>query len=135
MDNSSNDDTMVQRAQAWRRAAMADGWVSAPTYAPHEGEDRAFTLTHSEGFKVQGISRAPRPPATRYTASLHCWAADGLAVKVPNTYDMDALREGVRACHYCKRAGVPTQRVGFAGRSCAACAPAEEAKLGKNYYA
>lgn len=109
----------------WREAAEADGWVFHPTYGDHEPVEHAFR-GEREGFVIQGIARPERDVGrNRYgpEASIHIWGPDGLAIKPPLTYDMDAIRRGARICGYCGQESDDTRRVGFAGRVCPTCDP------------
>lgn len=110
--------TLVE-IRKWRDAAIADGWDHAPTYAPHEEEDRACRLKR-DGFVVQTITREELAKL----ASIHAWGPDDLQVSVPDEYSMEALVKNLRRCNDCGAVDVETQRTGFAGRVCNTCLPA-----------
>jgi hypothetical protein len=59
----------------------------------------------------------------RYFPVGNNWAPDGLAVEPPAVYNFEELVRNSRTCEFCKAQNVDTQRVGFAGRCCAACLP------------
>jgi hypothetical protein len=111
---------LIAKALAWREAAMADGWSSQPTYE-HESELTAFRLVRDR-FQVQGLAR-PETKDTVGSGEISCWGPDGLHVPVGETYDWPAILRAVETCQYCKAHPVKTERVGFAGRCCAACLP------------
>ncbi len=107
---------------AWRDAAVADGWACEPTYGDHESVDRAYRLNHPEGFTAQGLARTGSERSLP-VAELHIWGPDGLRIEPPATYDMAAIRAGLRRCDNCKATDVSTRRYSFAGRCCDACRP------------
>ncbi len=124
----TNDPERLAAAMAWRDAAIADGWVATPTYGEHEHQDRACTLDR-EGFKVLVVSRVYEPGERwKFTASVDAWGPDRLAIDLPDTYDWAAIQAALKLCNYCKKAGVETQRVGFAGRCCDECLPEQRAR-------
>lgn len=117
----------VAQAAAWRDAAIADGWSIEPTYGASEPVERAARLRR-EGFSAQILTRLPveGDRNQQYTdGSVHLWGPDGLAVNPGRTYDWAKLNAGLTTCSACKATDVPTERVGFAGRVCAACLPAQ----------
>ena len=118
----TNDRASFEAAAAWRDAAVADGWSVQPTYGAHEGVERAAKLTR-DGFVAQVITRT-KVGKWLYEASVSVWGPDGLAVAPPNAYDWSAIVAATKRCSYCKAPDVETERVGFAGRCCAACLPA-----------
>lgn len=121
---SKFDMASVERARAWRDAAVADGWSIEPTYQT-EPVERAARLSR-DGFSAQIITRTPEEGhrwRTTYEGSVHIWGPDSLAVKAPHPYSWERLTAGLRTCHDCGATDVETQRVGFAGRTCAACLP------------
>ncbi|HCE07501.1 MAG TPA: hypothetical protein DEQ40_02660 [Oxalobacteraceae bacterium] len=111
---------LIEKALAWRAAALRDGWSSHPTYQC-EPEQRAFSLNRN-GFHVQGLAR-PSTKDTGGSGEITCWGPDGLHIAVGEIYDWAAIRAGMTTCAYCHKIGVPTERVGFAGRCCAGCLP------------
>lgn len=118
---------LIAKALAWRAAAQADGWRSAPTYPGNEAEERAFSLTR-DGFTVQGLARH----ATQHevgSGQISCWGPDGLHIPVGETYDWKAIQAGVTTCLNCHTENVATFRVGFAGRYCFVCLPAMRAAI------
>lgn len=121
---------LIAKALAWREAAMADGWQSAPTYS-HEDELRAFRLTR-DGFVVQGLAR-PADDKTLGVGEISCWGPDGMSIPAGEFYDWAAIKAGIETCHYCGAHPVKTERVAFAGRACAECGPKERAKLPSNW--
>lgn len=131
-ETTSMSDIAAKRAAivAWREAAIADGWQHKPTYT-HEDEDRATSMSR-DGFKVMLLVRdldgRQAKWVTRPEYDICAWGPDGLTVEVPDTYDMEALRTGVRECANCGAKDVDTQRFSFAGRCCARCLPAMRAE-------
>lgn len=113
--------TTIDKAIAWRIAALADGWSNEPTYQ-HEAIDRASTL-RKDGFIAQIIAR-PEDKVFKPIGSIAIWGPDGLAIDIDNEYNWDKIQANLRLCMDCKRGDVETQRVGFAGRVCVECLPA-----------
>ena len=116
-------------ALAWRKAAMADGWISSATYN-HEVEEQAFTLRHPEGFHALGLARPPDAVRglTRWVGRIHAWAPDGIHVPAGDVYDMAALRRAVQTCEFCKQHPVKTVRLAFVNRACVPCAETKRAE-------
>ena len=98
----TSDPARLEGVRQFVADAVRDGWSIGPTYPGGEPQERAATLTR-EG-------------------------PDGLAIRPPPFYDFSVIAAGVRHCEYCGADDVGTQRVGFAGRTCAACRP-EQAKI------
>ena len=118
---------LMVAALAWRDAAIADGWTCRPTY-DCESVDTAFSLEHPEGWKASGTAR-PGDARTLNSAEVSVWGPDGLAMPSGRTYDMAALRAGLRACAFCDATDVDTTRIGFAGRCCNVCLPEMAASI------
>lgn len=118
--------SFVGLAHKWREAAIADGWAAEPTYGDHEPLEHAWKLRR-EGFTIQGLSR-PGSDKMLPDAAVSIWGPDGLAIKAPLEYDMAAIRRGAETCSECGSYPVATQRVAFANRVCAECAPAARKK-------
>ena len=120
--------TDINKVKAFRDAAVADGWSIRPTYEGNEPVEFAATLDR-DGYTMQIITR---PQYAK--ASIYIWGPDGLAIKTPAEYSWSEIAHGVEKCNYCGAYSVKTERVGFAGRACAKCAPVEKKKLGPRYY-
>jgi len=103
----------------WRADAIAAGWTHEPTYGESESEDRAMRLHGPRGWTAQTLARPHERGGA--TAMIYVWGPDGLAVDVPPFFDEQALEAATRLCSRCEASDVETQRVGFAGRVCAAC--------------
>ena len=118
----TNEESDLRWAIAYRGAMISDGWTSVPLYPANESVDEASRMT-KDGFVAHAISRTSNPSTNRhkYLASVHCWGPDGLVIEVPNVYDWNAIKSGLRKCGYCGAQDVPTQQVGFAGRCCEKC--------------
>lgn len=113
--------TFVERAHKWREAAIADGWQAEPTYGDHEPLEQAWKLRR-DGFTIQGLSR-PGSDKMLPSADVHIWGPDGLAIEPPAEYDFAAIVRGSQTCSECGAHPVTTERVAFANRVCAECAP------------
>lgn len=117
-------------AVKWRDAAKADGWTSEPTYKT-ESEERACRL-RKDGFVAHILTRTPEPKPwntnPKHEGGVYLWGPDGLCIETPREYDFGAILAGLNKCGECKKDGVPTQRVGFAGRCCESCLPAARKK-------
>lgn len=120
-DGYTNDSARFAAAVAWREAAIADGWDAKPGYPNHEAMERVCHLS-KDGYIVHVLTRE-KVGKWAYQASVNVWGPDGLAIKPPFVYDMAAITAGTRHCNYCNADDVDTERVGFAGRCCAACLP------------
>lgn len=118
----------VAAATQFRLDAEADGWTWAPTYGDHEPVEQAFR-GEREGFVIQGLARPGDDLLP--TGSIHAWGPDRVSLHpIPIVYPgFAALKALVEHCPECGADGVETQRVAFANRACAACAPALRAKL------
>jgi len=103
----------------WRSDAIAAGWSHEPTYGESESEERAMRLHGPDGWVVQTLARTHESGGA--TAMIYAWGPDGLAVDVPPFFDVAVLEAATRTCSRCEVTDVETQRVGFAGRVCAAC--------------
>lgn len=119
----TNDPDLLAATQAWRDAAVADGWSVEPTYGDHEPVESAAKLTR-QGWVCLILTRTKEAGRKwRFEAEVSVWAPDRLRVETPAFYDFEALVAGTRVCSACKAADVETQRFSFAGRCCAACRP------------
>lgn len=125
----TNDPIWLQRAIAWRDAAMADGWSIQPTYES-ESSERASTL-HKEGWTAQILTRdnsGLAPLKYLYEASVNVWGPDGMGIIPPDVYDWEKIKAGLTTCNSCGKPGVETHRYSFAGRCCAECLPSMRKK-------
>lgn len=129
----TNDKAKFGAVFAFRDAAVADGWTIRPTYGEGESVDRASTLNR-DGYVMMVLTRTHEGPKWKYEADVSIWGPDGLAILPPPIYDMAEIKRRGRICLDCGAENVETARGGFAGRSCKACAPIQEAKLGPGYY-
>lgn len=131
----TSDPKRLEGVRQFVADAVRDGWTIRQTYPGGEPQESAATLTR-DGFKImalardytgEGVAGAFRPTVS-YMASINIWGPDGLAIQPPQFYDFAAIAAGLRHCEYCGADDVVTQRVGFAGRTCAACHP-KQAKV------
>lgn len=114
------------QADAWREAAIADGWDVEPLYDCEEVE-RAAKLT-KQGWVIFVFARTPEPGhkwKTNTQCEVAAWGPDRLHVDTPDVYDPQVLECGLRHCGRCNRDNVDVTRVGFAGRYCHDCVPEE----------
>jgi hypothetical protein len=123
----TNDKNRIAEVRAWRDAAIADGWASAPTYGERESIDRACKMMR-DGFVATCITRE-KAGSWAYEASLSVWGPDGKSIRLrgPN-YNFDEILAGLRSCNNCGATDVETHCYSFAGRCCAACLPAMREK-------
>jgi hypothetical protein len=118
----TNDAARKAAADAYREAALADGWEGQPTYPTHEPIEAAATLRR-DGFVMMILTRDHKPGETwRFCVKVSAWGPDGLSIKPPGTYDWAAIQAGAATCNECGARGA-TERYNFAGRCCAACLP------------
>ncbi|MEN6537952.1 MAG: hypothetical protein ABFD60_07980 [Bryobacteraceae bacterium] len=123
----TNDESVLQKAEAWKSAAIADGWSHKPTYN-HEDESSACTL-EKNGFHAIILTRTCFGSAKwKFEATVSVWGPDGLVINLGETYDFEALKAGLRICLNCGAKNVDTRRVSFAGRVCNACYPEQKKK-------
>jgi hypothetical protein len=135
-ERSAERRRMLELVRAWVVAAVADGWSIGPTYR-HEPVESAARLDHAAlGLKAAVLTRAAPPFCCADgtpVVSLNVWDLDNVALDhgVPESfrYDRAALLAAKRTCPVCKATNVETFRVAFANRACAACLPAERARL------
>jgi len=130
----TNDQAYLEAAIAWKDAAVADEWECTKLYNT-EPITRACTLSR-DGFNASILLREGGiGPKYKYQVSINIWGPDSLCIIPPRTYDWTAIQAGLTTCNYCRKTGVPTERVAFAGRACKECAPKEWAKLPRNWSA
>lgn len=114
----------VLRVREWAADAIADGWKAEVLYKL-EQEDQSTRL-EKDGFVAHIISREPHPRTKHlgeqryYEAGIAIWGPDRLAIEPPETYNWQAIVDGLRVCQECKRIG-ETVQIGFAGRVCPTC--------------
>jgi hypothetical protein len=120
----TNDVADLEAVRQWVADAVADGWDIEPTYRV-EPVGRAARLTR-DGYIAMALMRdnsGETGRRWRYEANVSVWGPDGLAISVPRKYDFALIEKAVRRCGECGKEDVDTQRVGFAGRTCAGCLP------------
>lgn len=120
----SNDQARFDAVVAWRDAAIADGWSVEPYFPNHEPVSSASKLRR-EGYIASILTREKVNSKWKFECQMSVWGPDGLAIKVPVVYDWQKISTSQRRCNYCKAEDVETHQVGFAGRACAACLPAQ----------
>ena len=104
----------------FRDDAIADGWTCTERY---EGESiDSYYQLDKDGFLIAGCNRS-------YEVKICGWGPDGLDIKTPSTYSMQAIQDAVHRCSFCGAEGVETVRVGFADRSCKECQRQEETRF------
>lgn len=106
---------------AYRHALADDGWQVLPTYG-HEPVERAWRA-YRDGFIISGLCRVDEHGNPKGCPELCGWGPDGLAINIPKAYSFAAIKAATLQCGVCGAEGVETERVAFANRSCAACAP------------
>ena len=116
----TNDVKYFEAANAFIQAAVADGWELNQTY-PSECAQRACRLTR-DGFVISAITRKD-VGKWKYEVSLHAWAPDGLAIKLPTVYNPETFLKAETTCGICKKEVDKTFRYSFAGRACVDCLP------------
>lgn len=117
---------IVDYVRSYVAEMAADGWSTEPTYNG-EAIERATRLRR-DGFIASSTAR-PSADGLKSSASIHVWGPDGLAIVPPFPYSFDACMAATETCSACRKTGVPTERVGFAGRVCATCLPAQRARI------
>lgn len=122
----TNEPARLRGAKQFRDDAVADGWSIEPTYIS-ESVDSASRLKR-DGFVMLIVTRE-KVGKWEFEANVNIWGPDGLAIRPPEFYDFSKIELGTRTCNYCGKSDVPTERVGFAGRCCAACLPEARRKI------
>lgn len=117
----TNSDAQFDAANAWREAAIADGWTASPSY---EGEPATSMCDlKRDGFHIRVASRLEKG-RWKYMAQVTGWGPDGMSIRLPTVYStFQLIQQQVRHCADCGKDDVDTFRVGFAGRVCAVCLP------------
>ena len=116
----TNDVKYFDEANEFIRAAVEDGWELSQTY-PSEPAQRACRLTRG-GFIISAITRKD-VGKWKYEVSLHAWAPDKLAIKLPVVYNSETFTKAMTTCNICDKEVDKTYRYSFAGRACASCLP------------
>ena len=119
----TKDKSRFDAAVAYKAAAIADGWDARPIYES-ESIDSATRL-EKEGFIMMVYTRKDAGRGGQMMVTIDIWGPDELAIRPPSTYEWEAIKAGLTTCNYCQKPNVPVQRVGFAGRSCVDCLPAQ----------
>jgi len=114
----------------FRVDAVLDGWVFQPTYENSEPLENAWKGVR-DGFIIQGITRdnTAKKHKHKFEVNIAGWAPDSLAIRLPFVYNWEEIKAQVNWCRACERMVDETHRVGFAGRVCAGCLPAERKRI------
>lgn len=127
----TNDQSHFDAANAFREAAIADGWQAKATYGKQEAVESHATLERA-AFKMHVMVRMMEPGCKwKFCVQINIWGPDGMAIDPPFVYDSDYIVAGVRRCGKCKAKDVETFRAGFANRCCATCLPKVRAEIEK----
>lgn len=116
----TNDVKYFNEANEFVRAAVEDGWELKPRYAG-ESTMRACELNR-DGFVIAVITRK-NVGKWKYHVSVHAWAPDKLAIKLPVVYNSETFTKAMSTCNICDKEVDKTYRYSFAGRACADCLP------------
>lgn len=135
MKRPNNNIEHLQRVQKFRDDAVKDGWSIKPTYFPHESVESASTLS-KDGFVMSILTRTEdliKYPNVKnlYEAEISIWGPDGLAIEVPDHYDMELIKKNMHKCSQCGKFVDETVRYSFAGRCCKDCLPVLREKYEK----
>src|SRR5580692_4339081 len=128
----TNDPDLFIAVQQFIADAVVDGWAIEPTYRNSESIEQAARLTR-DGFVIHTINRSAangeKPRRWLSESMVHIWGPDGLEISTPSQYEFEEIKNGLQKCSECKRIGVKTERVGFAGRCCIECLPKLRAQI------
>lgn len=124
----TNDEKELIRAKEYREALNADGWAMTATYEGHESAER-YSSHEKDGYKAHVCSRENVGAKYRYETGVHFWGPNGIAIKAPQPYSLDALKANEYVCDFCGKTVASTRRVAFANRSCDDCLDAARKKL------
>ncbi len=100
----------LEQVKMWYALAVIDGWTSVA----YEIKDNYMNLK-KDGFVVHANMRSERE------AEISIWCPDGLAIEPTEVYSMEAIKENMKLCSYCRKKFEKTVRIGFAGRCCEPC--------------
>lgn len=131
MKRPNNNIKHLQQVQKFRDNAVKDGWSIKPIY-DHESVESASSLS-KDGFSMLILTRTHdlnKYPNVKniYEVDVSIWGPDGLAIEVPDHYDMQKIIDGMWFCKHCGKTDVDTFRYSFAGRCCKDCLPAMREK-------
>lgn len=129
----TNDPAYKSMADAFREAAIADGWECKPGINKDEPITSNAVLER-DGFIMHITARDDQSgryygPRWRYQVGIDIWGPDGLVIKPPDEYNWEKIKAGVTTCNLCGKTEVATERYSFAGRSCADCLPKAQAEF------
>jgi hypothetical protein len=135
MKRPNNNIERLRHVQKFRDDAVKDGWSIKPTYFPHESVDSASSLS-KDGFSMLILTRTHdliKYPNVKnlYEVEISIWGPDGLAIEVPDYYDMELIKKNMYKCKHCGKFVVETVQYSFAGRCCKDCLPALKEKFEK----
>jgi len=117
----TNDKERYDAAIAYKDSAIADGW----SLKTEENGNCDYFILNREGFTMHCMARLHKSTCKwKYQAEVTIWGPDGLQIRVPDMYDWEEIQKRVDVCMSCGAVG-KIQRVGFAGRYCSKCVPAQ----------
>ncbi len=122
----TDDPKELERIIEFRDAAVRDGWAIQRTYPNHEPIESAASL-EKDGFKMMILSRPTE--LHKFDANIHIWGPDRLAIKIPDGYSWESIKDGLGVCGFCGKTKVETRGVAFANRVCEECYPEAKKKL------
>lgn len=102
---------------AWKAAALADNWYSAPKYLG-ESEETAAILRR-DGFQAYVVARDP----PHEESVIYLWGLDQLHITVNYPYSWGDIQREMLRCIECGEIKPKIRRVGFSHRCCEACLP------------
>jgi hypothetical protein len=116
----TNDKQKWDAANAYREAAVNDGWEIEPTHA-HEPITSCATLKKNDF--VMMINTRTEQGKWKYVASVHIWGPDKKAIEPGDIYNWNYIQNGLSRCNNCGVENVKIFQYSFAGRCCEACLP------------
>lgn len=117
----AQEELTKQEVDAWRLAAVEDGWSIEPTYQNEPIEQAAKLCKDSWAARTISRPSGSSFPGSKESNSINVWGPDRLQVRPGIPYSMDALVAGLRTCHKCGAQDVDTTQYYFAGRVCLEC--------------
>ena len=104
----------TNKYEQWYSDLVEDGWDHTPIYKKVSGPDIS-TEFHKDGFTIHIYRKGDA-----ISDSISAWGPDILAIRLPESYNFEALQDALKVCDYCGSVG-ETKRIGFAGRVCEQC--------------
>ena len=81
---------MTNKYEQWYSDLVEDGWDHTPIYKKVSGPDIS-TEFHKDGFTIHIYRKGDA-----ISNSISAWGPDRLAIKLPDSYDFEALQDALK---------------------------------------